>query len=88
MPRFHFHTKDGIEHHDRQGTELSDLAAAKHAAFRILHELMPSIEAEFWDDQTFQIIVTDDDGSTLFTVDLSAAFSPALRSSERPRRAS
>jgi hypothetical protein len=76
MPRYYFHTEDGECFADADGLELPDLDAAKAAALKYLREMLWS-PREFWRDGRFRVIVTDGEGLTLFTLDLSAEMADA-----------
>ena len=78
MPRFYFHTEDGQLLRDEEGTDLVDVHAARNEAVAILAELLKEDPEEFWKDRSFKLTVTDDDGLTLYILDLSAVASAAI----------
>lgn len=78
MPRYHFHMKDGTCLEDEGGTELPSLAAAKDTAVRVMTESLQGRPGLFWEEEAFSIVVTDDDRLSLFTVDMSVSYAPAL----------
>jgi D-lyxose ketol-isomerase len=83
MARFHFHTKDGIACSDPQGTELPNFEAAQAHAVQHLSERLRGNPHLVWDTRDFSIIVTDDHGLTLFTLDLTANVSAAADKTRR-----
>lgn len=78
MPRYHFHTKDGGEHRDEEGTELPNHAAARVAAIRYTGDVMSDQPDVLWDGRDFRVQVTDDAGEHLFTIVTLAVDSPTL----------
>jgi hypothetical protein len=80
MPRFHFNVEDGRHYPDQDGLELAGQAAARDEALRAIGELVAAKPEDFWRDGFFRMTVTDDDGLTLFILDLSAVISPAAQS--------
>jgi hypothetical protein len=85
MPRYFFHTEDGSCFPDEQGSVLPDLEAAKVAALCTFGELLREMQAEFWKEGGLRLIVQDEAGMTLFTLDMSVIGSPVLQA-VRPRR--
>jgi len=92
MPRFHFHLRaQGMIHHDADGTDLPDTAAARAHATAVAGELMrqSNVRTRHW-----SLCVEDGSGQPqfdLFFADVDpslAAFSPQMRSlvSETCRR--
>jgi len=80
MPRFHFNVDDGRHYPDPDGLELAGQAAARDEALRAIGELVAAQPEDFWRDGFFRMTVTDDDGLTLFILDLSAVVSPVAQS--------
>lgn len=74
---FYFHTEDGRSFRDEEGTELADCHAARNEAVVVLAELLKEDPEEFWRDRSFTVTVTNDDGLTLYILDLSAVASGA-----------
>lgn len=72
MPRFHFHQHGGSEHPDEDGAELPDLATAKDIALRSLLEMVREHERAFWASGSWRMTVTDDLGSRLLCLELTA----------------
>ena len=87
MPRFFFHTEDGIKTPDEDGTELPDVEAAKRAATQLLADSLRNNSQLFWETENYRIVVADDDGLTLFTLELAAIIAPALASKAKNKRA-
>jgi hypothetical protein len=59
MPRCHVHVADGRDYPDLQGTELADLAAARHGALRFTAALLSQPEHDFWSGEDWSMRVTD-----------------------------
>jgi len=78
MPRFYFHTEDGRCLRDEDGTDLTDVHAARNEAVTILAEVLKEDPEEFWRDRSFKLTVTDDEGLTLYILDVSAVASAAV----------
>ena len=78
MPKFFFHTEDGTCVRDTDGTELPDVHAARNEAVVILGELVREDPDQFWRDAGFRLTVANEDGLTLYILDLSAVASPTL----------
>ena len=68
--RYFFHTEDGQAFPDDEGIELPSLAAAKQAALKFLGEIIRDVD-DFWDSGLYKVIVKNDRGVTLFTLDLT-----------------
>jgi hypothetical protein len=79
MPRYFFHTEDGDSYRDDDGLELPDITAAKIEAVRHMGELLRDRAVGFWDDHALKLVVTDQAGQVLFSLDLSAVEAPAIR---------
>ncbi len=79
MPRFHFHTEDGVCLTDEDGEELPDLEAAKMAAIRVLVETLKGRPDVFWGSEAFRVIVTDHAGLSLFSLELGVIYAPVLK---------
>jgi hypothetical protein len=74
---FHFHTKDGRYVDDSQGADLKGMDQALDRAVQMLAEQLRGNSKLLLDTGDFSIIVKDDDGLSLFTIDLSRTMSPA-----------
>jgi hypothetical protein len=68
MPRYFFYTEDGHCFPDEEGTELPNLQAAQWDATRFLGELLRNDPALLWETGDLKIIVKDETGLTLFSV--------------------
>jgi hypothetical protein len=79
MPRYHFHVADGRDYPDLQGTELADLAAARHEALRFTGALLSQPEHDFWNGEDWSMRVTDERDLTLFTLNFCATNAPATK---------
>ena len=80
MPRYFFNIKKDNLPPDGVGVELPGLDAACLEAVRVMGEDLKGHPDEFWDDEEWQIAVSDERGLVLFTV-----YSAAMRSSAAPR---
>ena len=83
MARFFFNVHDGSDRPDREGTELPDLAAARHAAVRFAAELLRDHPDEFWNGEDWSMDVADADGLLFFTLMFSAFDAPSVRATPR-----
>lgn len=77
VPRFHFHTENGVRFTDVHGIELPDLEAAKTSAVQVLTRALHDERHDFWSNESLRVIVSDEDDLTLFSLDLSLTRSPA-----------
>ncbi len=59
MPRFYFDTEDGRCVRDPDGTELSDVQAARREGLSILGEILRYQGEEFWKTAQFRVIVSN-----------------------------
>jgi hypothetical protein len=73
MPRYFFHTHDGVFQKDEVGTELTDLDRAKTEAVQVLAQSLTHAPHLLWDTGCFSIGVADEAGSTLFSVEVRAS---------------
>ena len=87
MPRFFFHTEDGHRQNDEDGAELADIEAAKHAATQLLAESLRNNSQLFWDTENFRIIVADEAGLTLFSLELAVIIAPAMKARAKKTKA-
>lgn len=86
MPIFYFHTEDGVRVADNVGSDLADIAAAEDAAVQILAECLRGNSQMFWDTEGFTVTVTDADGLTLFSLQLSVTMSAAMAGRKPKKR--
>lgn len=77
MARFHFNTSNGRAHLDREGEELRSFADARVEAVKLLAELLKESADSFWSTANFDVTVTDDQGLTLCTLNVSGFVAPA-----------
>ena len=78
MPRYFFHSQDGVLTLDVEGTELADNAAAKVEAVGLMGALIKDQPEEFWSTQSLKLMVTGGRGELLFALDLSAVETPVI----------
>ena len=72
MPMYYFHLSDDYKLPDVDGTDLSDLAAARSHAFGVARELTFKSEGMLnhgW--SLWRMLVHDDNGRELFSLELS-----------------
>ena len=62
---------------DEEGTVLPSDDAARLEAVRVLGELLREQPELFWAHECFRVTVTDDDGLTLFVLDLGVVTAAA-----------
>jgi hypothetical protein len=80
VPRYFFHTQDGVTVPDESGVELADVQEARLEAASLVGQMLRDDRAEFWRSEALSLSVTDPDGLTLFTILVSAVVSPAVNS--------
>jgi hypothetical protein len=83
MPVYQFATNYGVAPDDPDGIELPDLEAAKDVAIRVMTETLQGNSGLFWKDESFRVVVSDAAGLVLFTVEIVATYSPAMRTVKR-----
>lgn len=72
MPRYFFHTSDGVRHIDDEGIELADDAAARREAVRYGGNLLGDDPDMLVADRGLRVEVTDREGRVRFAVLVSA----------------
>lgn len=65
MPRYFFHTRDGVSHEDHTGMELSDLNSAGIEAMRYMSELLRDESADVWRNGELELTISDERGAAL-----------------------
>ena len=78
MARYFFHTEDGRRFPDEVGRELPSLDHVRRQAVRSFAEMMDAQIDAFWGDGGLRLVVQDDQGLTLFTLEASVQSSPAV----------
>lgn len=74
MPRYFFDVHDtGKAQKDDTGTELPDVAAARHAAMRLLPAVAKEELSKNGDHRSFVVLVTDEDGHPVYSATLNYA---------------
>ena len=79
MPLYHFNLADGVFDPDPDGTELSDIQAARVAAVQYAGAIMREQPNTIWADGDWRLEVTDSDQNLLFTITIIATEVPAAR---------
>jgi len=72
MPRYFFDIKDGQEFIDQDGSEWSDLEAARVEAVRYSAEVLKEMPERFWNCELWVMTVSDGDRQKLFTLKFQA----------------
>jgi len=65
MPRYFFHSRDGVSHHDDTGIELPDLNSAGVEAVRYMSELLRDESADVWRSGELELAIADEAGAEL-----------------------
>lgn len=77
MPRFFFNVHDGQDYPDLDGTELASIPDARRHASKYAGELLKADPDVFWNDQRWQMDVTDDRGLILYQLMFVGVNAPA-----------
>lgn len=85
MPRYFFHTRDGIRHIDDEGVELADDAAARREAVRYGGNLLGDDPDMLLTDSGLSVEVTDQHGRVRFAVMMSTLDVQAITDEVAPR---
>jgi len=72
MPRYFFHLRDGREHLDDEGVELSGAAEARSQAVVASAEALRDHGGKFWQHTEWRLWVTDEAGETVCALRFSA----------------
>ena len=83
MPIYHFDINGGTNDSDRTAVEFSDLAEAKSEALKLAGTLIADASETFWEKPEWMLIVTDDEGLTVFQLQVLGAEGPADRNLSR-----
>ena len=83
MARYFFNIENGHTLADTEGTELPSLKAAKNEAIQLLSDSLRNKPDVFWGAPSFAVVVRDETGLILFTLDVGVTMAPAV---ERPTR--
>lgn len=73
MPRYFFNTNGLGSFSDQDGSELADLQAACSEASRLAGEILKYEGEAFWQIREWHLDVSDESGSVLFSLDISAS---------------
>ena len=68
MPRYFFHTLDGVCIEDDQGKMFADVDAAKGEGLAIFGEILRYQGDEFWKTGKFSLVVTDEARRSVVTL--------------------
>lgn len=82
METFIFESDAGPHGCARWTTELRSVREAQIEAVKALGELLADDGSEFWKDEAVTMTVSDEKGTALFRLDLSARKATALRSND------
>jgi hypothetical protein len=75
MPRYYFNIKDGRTTLDEDGTDATDIVAARCVALETAGRMLSESNGHFWNGGPWCMWVTDQpngSGNTLFTLEFSA----------------
>ncbi len=73
MPRYFFNVRDGKDIPDLVGTELPGIDAVRTVAIQAAGEAIIDLGTEFWGAHKWQMIVTDENGHEVLTLNFSGA---------------
>jgi hypothetical protein len=85
MPNYHFNISDDASP-DPDGIEIANLATAKCEAIQMAGRIICDAARDFWDRAEWTMTVTDDQGLTLFTLQIVGTEAPSVRM-QRPAAA-
>ncbi|MFL6762449.1 MAG: DUF6894 family protein [Sphingomicrobium sp.] len=87
MARYYFNIDDGAGIEDTVGMELSSLAEAKCEAVSYAGRLICDHAGRFWNSGDWNMTVTNENGLSLFSLQLVGTESPAIRPVTSPASA-
>ena len=70
--RYYFHVLDGEASLDETGYEFESPADVRKEALQTAGAMLTELGPDFWDRRSWTLWVTDEDGGTVLTLDLSA----------------
>ena len=77
--RYFFHVEHTKVLKDNLGSEHRDLESAKRHAVNLVSDMLAREPQTFWDADQFRVTVAEAGGLVLFTVEVIASLSPAIR---------
>ncbi len=83
MPNFHFQVNGPAVSADASTIVFSDLAEAQMEALKLAGTLIADASETFWDKPEWMLIVTDDEGLTLFQLQVLGKEGPAAENLSR-----
>jgi hypothetical protein len=83
MPSFHFDVQSGTNDCNRTVLECEDLPEAQRAALKLAGTAISDAAGTFWQNPEWMLIATDDDGVTVFQLQVLGAEGPAARNLSR-----
>jgi hypothetical protein len=72
VPRYFFNVLDHPSGPDSEGSELAGPQAAREAAVRLCGEMIRELDGTFWQSPLWQLEVTDEARTPLFTLTFAA----------------
>jgi hypothetical protein len=72
MARYYFHAESGHRVIDEEGSEYESADAARHAALRLLCEMLPLMEQDLWQGRSARIVVTNKAQEEVFVLTVEA----------------
>jgi len=85
MPLYQFHSGAHEPRRDSTAIDLPDVDAAGREAIRRLAELLASDPSALWREDIASVVVANESGLTLFSVDASVSRAPALAGLRGPQ---
>lgn len=83
MPRYHFAVIGPADASEPRVLEFSDMAEAKSESLKLAGTLLADVSETFWDKPEWMLIVRDDEGLTLFQLQVLGKEGPAAENLSR-----
>lgn len=77
--RYFFHVHDGHVHTDTEGAEFSSLDKARQQAVKFAGNVLSDEGLAFWEGEDWYMVVADDAGRTMFTLNFRGKMCAAGR---------
>jgi hypothetical protein len=72
MAHYYFHAENGHRVVDEQGSDYESDAAVRHAALKLLCEMLPMMEQELWRGRSARVLVTNSAQEEVFVLTVEA----------------
>jgi hypothetical protein len=79
MTRYFFHIEDGSHVQDDLGVELENITEAKCEAVKLAGQSICDAAGHFWDKEEWKLIARDENGLTLFMLEVVGTEAAAIR---------